>query len=84
MDLKQQLIRAIIIPEETWQKVEKAEEVCDEVCLKLLDFITNKKSTFSILYGDEENIFVEFTENKENMIEYTKKDLLKIFKQQLK
>lgn len=80
MTLNQKLIRAIVIPEEQWQKIDKAEEVVDNFALSLLDFITNEKSRFSILYGDQEKRFSEFTEDKEDVVEYTKEELLTIFK----
>lgn len=83
MYINQQLVRAIIIPEENYQKIDKASEVIDSICLKLLDFITNEKSRYSIMYGDQDKRFAEFTQDKEDVVEYTTQELLTIFKETL-
>ena len=80
--INEQLIAAILLQDEAWQKVDKAEEVCDNFALGLLDFITNEKSRFSILYGDQEKRFAEMV--GENVVEYTAKELLIIYKNTLK
>lgn len=79
----QELSSSICLPKEQWQKIEATELVIDKVCLKLLDFITNEESRFSIMYGDQEKRFAEFTEDKEDVIEHTKEELLQIFKETL-
>jgi hypothetical protein len=81
MKLNEHLIKTVIIPENSWEKLEMTEQLFNAFSLGLLDFITNSKSRFSILYGDQDKRFAEIIEEK--VIEYTKQELINLYRKTL-
>ncbi len=56
--------------------IEKSEQIADDYAIELLEWLTNEKSKFSIMYGNQEKRFSTIEED------YTKKELLEIFKKE--
>jgi hypothetical protein len=75
--IHEKLVSSIVIPSEHWDKIEKTERVLDNEMLDLLDFLTNKESRFSIMYGNQDLRFSELVGDE--VKEYTKEEFLKLF-----
>lgn len=54
------------------------EKIADDYAIDLLEWLTNEKSKFSIMYGNQEKRFSTIEED------YTAKELLEIFKKENK
>lgn len=52
------------------------EQIADEYAIELLEWLSNEKSKFAILYGNQEERFATIEED------YTSKQLLEIFKKE--
>jgi hypothetical protein len=52
------------------------EEIADEYAIGFVEWFTNEKSEYSIMYGNQEKRFATFTK------EYTAKELLEIYKKE--
>jgi hypothetical protein len=53
---------------------DECEKVADEFAIGFAEWLTNEKSEYSILYGNQEKRFATFEED------YTPKELLEIYK----
>jgi hypothetical protein len=54
----------------------KCEQIADEYAIGFVEWFTNEKSEYSIMYGNQEKIFATFTKD------YTAKELLEIYKKE--
>jgi hypothetical protein len=54
------------------------EEIADEYAIGFVEWFTNEKSEYSIMYGNQEKRFATFTKD------YTAKQLLEIYKKEKK
>jgi hypothetical protein len=52
------------------------EEIADEYAIGFVEWFTNEKSEYSIMYGNQEKRFATFTKD------YTAKELLEIYKKE--
>jgi hypothetical protein len=55
---------------------DECEKVADEFAIGFAEWLTNEKSEYSILYGNQEKRFATFEED------YTAKELLEIYKKE--
>ena len=60
----------------TTESAETFEKIADDYAIELLEWLSNEKSKFAILYGNQKERFSTFEED------YTSKQLLEIFKEQ--
>jgi len=54
----------------------KCEQIADNYAIEFAQWITNEKSKYSIMYGNQNKRFADFDK------EYTSKELLEIFKKE--
>lgn len=59
-------------------ELNKLEQIADDYAIELLEWLTNEKSKFVILYGNQKERFATIEED------YTSKELLEIFKKEKK
>lgn len=79
MNLREQLKQNLtghLSDEKTEIDVNIAAKIAEDFAISFAEWITNEKSKYSIMYGNQEKRFADFDR------EYTSKELLEIFKKE--